>query len=117
MRKGFCDLLFAGCGNHPGLWDGDPDHEFDAGDQGINNVHRQWAVAPRPIEWAAARTRSMSVGDVVCVDPAGLCEFWLCDSFGWILLTTKQAESWLKFPRRYGCCSSELKEWMDLYTK
>jgi hypothetical protein len=107
MRKGFCDLLFAGCGNHPGLWDGVEGHPFDSGDQGINNVHRQWAVA---------RTRSMSVGDVVCIDPAGLCEFWLCDSVGWVLLNSEQVKSWLQFPRKYGCCSFELSQWLKKQT-
>lgn len=104
MRHGFCELIFAGAGNHPGLWDGDPDHEFDAGDRGINNVHRQWA---------AARTRSASVGDLINIDPQGLNEWWVCDTCGWTLLTPDQAAQWLIYPRQYGCSSIELNKWMD----
>ena len=103
MRHGFCELIFAGAGNHPGLWDGDPDHEFDAGDRGINNVHRQWAEA---------RTRSASVGDLVNIDPAGLNEWWVCDVCGWTLLTTVQAKNWLEYPRQ-SCSSFELNKWLD----
>jgi len=108
MRKGFCDLIFAGAGNHPGLWDGDTEHEFDAGDKGINKVHQRWQES---------KVRSMSVGDMVNLDPAGLNEFWICDSVGWVLLTPEQATSWLEFPREYGCCGFELSQWMDKQTQ
>ena len=107
MRYGFCELLFAGCGNHPGLWDGDPNHEFDAGDKGINNVHRQWAEA---------KVRSMSVGDVVLIDWGGMNEYWVCDSCGWILLTPEQFESWRTFPRQYIGLSLDLNKWMETLT-
>jgi len=108
MRQGFCELIFAGAGNHPGLWDGYEGYPFDSGDAGINNVHRQWAAAPQ--------LRSMSVGDLINIDPPGLDEWWLCDSVGWILLTAEQAKSWLEYPRKYGCDSFELKEWMEKET-
>lgn len=107
MRHGFCELIFAGAGNHPGLWDGVEGHPFESGDRGIDNVHRQWALA---------RTRSASVGDLVNIDPDGLNEWWVCDSVGWVLLTPEQAESWLEYPRQYGCCSFELSEWMEKTT-
>ena len=103
MRQGFCNTIFAGAGNHPGNDDGQFGAPFDAGDPGINNVHGQWVKY---------RTRSMSVGDVVCIDPDGAREFWICDSVGWDLLTEEQANSWLKFPRSYGCCSFEVNDWM-----
>ncbi len=102
MRHGFCELLFAGCGNHPGLDDGIEGAPFDSGDRGINNVHRQWA----PV-----KTRSMCIGDLINIDPNGLDEFWLCDSAGFVLLTQEQAVSWLDFPRQYGCQGFEVREW------
>ena len=105
MRSGFCDLLFAGCGNHPGLYDNVPGIPFDSGDPGINKVHNQWA---------ANQTRSMSVGDVVIIKE--LNEAWVCDFCGWVLLTPEQFESWLKYPRKYWCCSFELSEWMKQET-
>ena len=105
-RHHFCSLLFAGCGNHPGLFDGiEPVQPFDSGDRVINNVHNQWATQ---------RTRSMSVGDLVVIKE--LNETWLCDNVGWVLLIPEQAESWLKHPRKYGCCSFELSEWMEAAT-
>ena len=102
MRHGFCNLVYDGFGNHPGLYDGMEGQPFDAGDQGINNVHRQWATY---------KTRSMSIGDIVNIDPNGLNEYWLCDSVGFTLLTEEQANSWLNYPRQYGCCSFELRQW------
>jgi hypothetical protein len=90
MRKGFCDTIFAGAGNHPHL-KSEGGQQFD------------W--------WRTAKARSMSVGDVVNIDPAGLNEFWICESCGWILLTAEQATSWLEFPRKYGCDMFELREW------
>lgn len=102
FREGLCDLLFAGFGNHPGLWDGFEEHRFDSGDEGINNVHRQWELA---------KTRSMSVGDVVVIDPDGLNEHWICEGCGWNRLTPEQAKSWLDYPRQYGCCGFEISAW------
>lgn len=105
MRHGFCELLFAGCGNDPGLCDGIEGQPFDAGDRGINNVHHHWIQA---------NVRSMSVGDIVWIKT--LNEFWACDSCGWVLLTPEQTASWLQYPRQYGCSSLELSEWMETET-
>jgi len=113
MRHGFCELLFAGCGNHPGLNDmvhyesHDPNFRpaFMSGDKGIDNVHNQWA----PV-----KTRSMSVGDVVLIKE--LNEAWVCDNCGWVLLTPEQVQSWLNYPRQYGCSSFELSDWMKTET-
>ena len=106
MRQGFCNLIFAGAGNHPGNdYDRQFGAEFDAGDPGINNVHRQWAKA--------GRMRSMSVGDIVRIDPDNFNEYWVCDSLGWTLLSETEATDWLNFPRNYGCCGFELTEWME----
>lgn len=108
MRKGFCELVFAGAGNHPGNEsDQMAGYEFDSGDKGINNVHRQWALA---------RTRSMSVGDILKIDIGEQDEYWLCDSVGFVLLTPDQAGSWLNYPRKYGCCSFELNQWLKKQT-
>ncbi len=96
MRKAFCDTIFAGAGNHPYL--------KSEGGQCFD-----W--------WRTVKARSMSVGDVVNLDPAGLNEFWICDSVGWVLLTTEQAESWLNFPREYGCDMFELKKWLETQTQ
>jgi hypothetical protein len=106
MRHGMCELLFAGCGNHPGN-DLGPDFQFDSGDQGINNVHRQWETY---------KTRSMSIGDVICLDPNGLEEWWICDTCGFTLLTDEQVTSWLTFTRQYGCSFIELNDWLDTQT-
>lgn len=103
MRHGFCELVFAGAGNHPGLYDGGPNYYgFDSGDAGINNVHGQWEVAT---------ARSMSVGDMLNIDPNGINEFWLCDSVGFVLLTEEQAWSWLNYPREFCCDSIALMNW------
>lgn len=104
-RQGFCDFLFAGCGNDPGLFDGVVGQPFNAVDQRYVNIHKQWATQ---------RTRSMSVGDVVIIKE--LNEAWVCDSCGWALLTPEQVESWLKYPRKYGCCFLELSDWMNQET-
>jgi hypothetical protein len=106
IRNSFCELLFAGAGNAPSLYEAQsPFTPFDSGDSGINNVHRQWATQ---------HTRSMSVGDLIVIDPNGLNEWWLCDVVGFTLLTAEQVKSWLDYPRKYGCCSFELKKWLDL---
>jgi len=111
IRQGFCELLFNGFGNHPGLSDSvgyDPQGwqpPFDSGDPGINNVHSQWA----PL-----KTRSMSVGDLVVIKEIN--ETWLCDNCGWVLLTPEQVKSWLEYPRQYGCCSFEVSDWMKKET-
>jgi len=102
IRKGFCEMIFAGCGNHPGLHDGQLDMAFDAGDPGVNSVHHQWKEA---------RIRSMSVGDLIHLDPAGLNEWWMCDAFGFVVLTKEEVDSWLAYPRQYGCCSFEVRKW------
>jgi hypothetical protein len=105
MRHGFCELIFAGAGNHPGNeQDQMNGFEFDSGDRGINNVHRQWA---------RAKVRSMSVGDLINLDPDGMNEWWICNSIGFVLLTAEQTQAWLSYPRAYGCCSFELNKWME----
>ncbi len=60
-----------------------------------------------------AQARSMSVGDVVKLelDVKIDDEWFICDSFGWLPVTPVQAQSWLDFPRKYGCCSFELSKW------
>lgn len=107
MQKGLCDLLFAGCGNHPGNewereWNLGFTPAFDSGDPGINNVHHQWETQ---------KTRSMSVGDMVLIDPKGIAQWFICDSIGWLPVSTKEATSWMIHRRQYGCCSFELNEW------
>lgn len=85
MRQGFCDRIFAG---------------MNAGSQS----EFPWFLK--------TRVRSMSVGDLVNIDPDGLNEWWVCDSCGWAILTDEQVDSWLAYPRQYGCCSFELADWM-----
>lgn len=103
FRRGFCDLIFAGCGNHPG---NEPDQsfgaEYDSGDPGINRVHRQWEPY---------RTRSMSVGDLVRI--VAINEWWLCDVIGWVKLTKEQADSWRSFPRQFAFGGGELRHWKN----
>ena len=96
MRKGFCERIFAGAGNHPGT-------QAEGGTF-------DW--------WRGERARSMSVGDLIHLDPKGLNEWWVCDSIGFILMTESQALAWLAWPgRKYGCCSFELSEWLDSVTQ
>lgn len=103
IRKGFCDLLFAGCGNHPGDEAAEIEFgEFDSGDPGINRVHEQWAKQ---------RIRSMSVGDVVVIDPHRNPSYFICDASGWLNVSSYQAISWLLYPRQYFGASHELREW------
>lgn len=109
MQKGLCEMLFAGCGNHPGNewemeWNPGFTPKFDSGDNGINNVHYQWEKQ---------ETRSMSVGDLVLIDPRGIAQWFVCDSAGWLPLSTKEATSWMMHRRKYGGCSFELNEWKN----
>jgi len=103
IRMGFCDLIYAGFGNHPGLHDGNPNMPFDSGDAGVNHAHDFWAKA---------RIRSMSIGDLICIDPHGMSEWWLCDNVGFVILSDDEVTSWLNFPRKYGCDMFEVKQWM-----
>lgn len=60
-----------------------------------------------------AKARSMSVGDVVALykpDEIG-ARWFICDSCGWMTVNATQAQSWLDFKRKYGCCSFELSQW------
>jgi hypothetical protein len=59
--------------------------------------------------WEEAHVRSMSVGDVICFDNSD--RFYICDSVGWLPVDKSQLDSWLSFPREYGCCSFELSKW------
>lgn len=102
MRHGFCEMIFAGAGNHPGIHDGEIGMPFDSGDPGVNRVHGYWA---------SARVRSMSIGDLINIDPKGLNEWWLCDSCGFVILSEDEVVSWLDFPREYGCCGFEVRKW------
>lgn len=57
--------------------------------------------------------RSMSVGDVVALykpDKIG-SEWFICNPCGWLKVNATQAQSWLDFPREYGCSSFELRKW------
>lgn len=106
LRERLCDFLFAGCGKFPGLFDGLEGQPFDAGDPVIDEIHNQWAQF---------KTRSMSVGDLICIDPTGLNEWWMCANVGWSKLTGEQVRSWLDYPRQYGCCSFEINEWLKTF--
>ena len=57
--------------------------------------------------------RSMSVGDVVALFKPWLigAEWYICDSCGWLAVNATQAQSWLDYERKYGCCSFELSKW------
>ncbi len=59
------------------------------------------------------RVRSLSVGDVVALyHPNRIGALWfICDSCGWMSVNATQAQSWLDFERKYGCCSFELSQW------
>lgn len=81
-REEACDMLFAGFGNHPEV------------------------SLPR---WKMAQVRSMSIGDVVNFENSDV--YYICDSCGWLTVTKDQADSWLAFPRKYGCDMFELKAW------
>ncbi len=101
-REKVCDVLFAGFGNHPGNEQdlGFPGYVFTTGNGSIDFVHQRWVIA---------RTRSMSVGDVVNFENSDI--YYICDSCGWFSVFKDQARRWLDFPRQYGCCSFELKQW------
>jgi len=61
-----------------------------------------------------AQARSMSVGDVVALyksDDRIVGKWFICDSCGWLEVNATQAQSWLDFDRKYGCCSFELNQW------
>lgn len=101
-REEVCDILFAGFGNHPGneMDMGRPGYRFTTGNPSIDSAHLRWQMA---------RARSMSVGDVVNFENSNL--YYICDSSGWYIVNKELATSWLKFPRQYGCCSFELRQW------
>ena len=107
MRHAMCETLFAGFGNHPGnehdqmMMEG---IEWDSGDPGVNRAHSYWQ---------GAHVRSMSVGDLINIDPAGLNEYWICCSCGFTLLFPEQADAWLNYPRHFGCCGFELNKWLE----
>jgi hypothetical protein len=83
-REEVCEKLFAGFGNHP-----DPEVTM--------------------IRWTMARTRSMSVGDVIHFENSNL--YYICDTSGWFAVNKEYADSWLNHPRQYGCDMFELREW------
>ena len=100
-REEVCDILFAGFGNHPGNEQdlGFPGYQFTTGNETIDSAHRRWAIA---------KTRSMSVGDMVNFENSDV--YYICDSCGWLPVRKELADKWLAFPREYGCCSFELRK-------
>jgi hypothetical protein len=101
-REDVCSILFAGFGNHTGNerdWDF-PGFVFTTGDDSTDMAHRRWEVAG---------VRSMSVGDVVTFENSETS--YICDCCGWMAVPKVQARRRLDFPRQYGCCSFELRQW------
>ena len=102
-QRSFMNVVLPGRHNHDHL------ERIFAGMNGGSGSEFPWFLQ--------AHVRSMSVGDVVVlykVDPKSdrfLGTWFICDSCGWLEVNVTQAQSWLDFPRKYGCCSFELRQW------
>lgn len=101
-REQVCDMLFAGFGNHPG-------NDYERQGTDIPWTAGNWSIDLVHYRWQKAQVRSMSVGDVIHFENSKV--YYICDSCGWLPVSFDLAQSWLKFPRQYGCCSFELKQW------